>query len=55
MSSSPTGSHEGEPRGARRLESFLKRHERFVPWLILLAVAGGTLAVLQVLVMKLLR
>jgi hypothetical protein len=39
----------------RRIAGFARSHDYLVPWLILAIVGGATLAVLQVLVVRLLH
>jgi len=39
----------------RKLAKLAKNHDYLLPWLILAAVGGATLAVLQVLVVRLLH
>jgi hypothetical protein len=48
MSSSPTGSLDAVKKRDPRLTALL-------PWIILLLIAGGTFAALQLLVVKLLK
>ncbi len=38
-----------------RMQALLRKYDHVVPWVILLGIAGGTLLVLQLLIVRLLR